>query len=258
MRPSPRASWGHGHPSEKKPWHREHRPTFPRRPLHRSPPPASVDPPVLDASIHAIITHGLRVQRFSQSLTTLLRFLHIVLWAGLMWGCYLEYSLGGGPRALSVIRVGSLRPPEGGVAPGAGWVGPLLQSWALGHCGLVAIQALACSGLVPASQPTHWHEQGFLGEEPRKGTEATTESAWMEGGGVGSWPLACDGWPRTWMLKEKNRILFSAACWDTREEGTWSSGAQGPSSVPQLVLLSGSETVWHFSCFGLDCAMCCK
>ena len=60
------------------------------------------------------------------------------------------------------------------------------------------------------------------------------------------------------MLKEKNRILFSATCWDTREEGTWSSRARGPSSLPRLVLSSGSETVWHFSCFGLDCVMYCK
>lgn len=101
--------------------------------------------------IHGVITRGLRARRLSQSLTTLLRLLHIVLRAGPHVRLPFGIQSWWWSMALSVIRVGSpVRPPEGGVAPGTGWAGLPLQSWAGSHCGLVQ-----GSGLIPASQPTH-------------------------------------------------------------------------------------------------------
>lgn len=127
----------------------------PLAPAALSSPPASVDPPVLDASYpwnHNTWLKGPTCfpepdNTFEVPPHCLVSWTHVRLLSGVQsWW----WSTG-----FLVIRVGSVGPPEGGVAPGADWVGLLLQSWAVGHCCLVAIQVLACSGLIPASQPTH-------------------------------------------------------------------------------------------------------
>lgn len=74
-----------------------------------------------------------------------------------------------------------------------------------------------------------------------------------------SWPLACDGWPKDLPAqgKESDSIL-SHLLGHPGGGGVVLKSPGTVLSLPQLVLLPGLGTVWHFSCLGLDCVMYCK
>lgn len=138
----------------------------------------------------------------------------------------MEYSLGGGPW----------------LSPSSVWgrlSGHLKEGWPRGQAG----QGSRCS---PGQGATvAWCRAQGSSQHPSQHTDTRASSDCSlereqmqqqgacgrrkEGCGPGRW-RGMDGL-RTCLLKEESRIPFSATCWDTREEGAWSSRAQERSSL---------------------------